>query len=100
MPNIDNFFEGLDRKVRTISNPDFQSTRITPSLFDIHSSHWILTVSVRKETVSIQDGVFFVDLAQVSGTSASAEKAYALSLLVCIEAVEEFNRASLLEAKA
>jgi len=78
MPNIDKFFEGLDHKVRNIHNPDFQDIKIRPSTLNIYSRHWIITVSVRKDTLSLQAGVFFVDLAQVSGTSTSAEKAYAL----------------------
>lgn len=83
----ENFVDALTHRISSIHNPEFEGFRNLPGYLDIHSSNWRITVSIDQTLVNGE----WQPKAHISSSCTSTQKSYALTLLACIEAIEEFN---------
>jgi hypothetical protein len=83
----ESFVDALTHRISSIHNPEFEGFSTLPGMLDIHSCFWRITVSFSTATIGLE----WHPEAHISSSSTSTQKSYALTLLACIEAIEEFN---------
>jgi len=83
----ESFVDALTHRIFSILNLEFDGFNINPGRLDINSRNWRMTVSIDQTLVNGE----WVPKAHISSSCTSTQKSYALTLLACIEAIEEFN---------